>query len=267
MLKKIIVLSLVSAALGAAVLGPSNVFTSLRASANLFQEELERAKPDLQQLAEIRVHLHDLDGRIHDYADRLAELQGRVDAAHRKSAEFKSAAGRERRYLERAQEHLARPDETFTVAGRTYTRATLNADALTRVNRCRELERQAGFFKDLAQKLTHSATQGKTILARAKTTRQQNTIKLRALEARLANAKLLQEVVALTDGVRTDPLGPRTELERKFERLSRKAASLERRAGNLHSDDAALVDWDGRETDQPDARDVLHSFLSNKPNR
>jgi len=135
------------------------------------------------------------------------------------------------------------------------------------VTRCRDLERQAAFHAKLAGKLEQSAAQGRRVLANAKTARAQNRIQLRTLEARLANAKLLKEVVTLADGVRTDPLGQRNELERKFDRLDRRATSLERRAGSFRSDDAALVDWDGRATSQPDARDVLETFLSTRPER
>jgi phage shock protein A len=246
------------------VLGPRPLWTTLRGAREVAKGVFEDNKTDVQRAAEIRVGLKDLDDRIFSFGDKLAEVEIRARAAERRAGEVEQELEKQRGLLTRARELLDGEQDSYCIGGRTYARAEVNADALARLARCEQLTKQLTFERQVVKQLGEAVQEARTNLARARQVRLEKTAELTALEARLDNAKLLQQVNELAGELKAAPLGPETDLAQKFESFERRVASVERRARAAEADNrgGVVLDWDSNKG-APEARDAIARFLSN----
>jgi phage shock protein A len=259
-------LGLAAALLAAGILlGPRPLWTTLRGARDVARDVLEENKTDVQRAAEIRVGLQDLDDKILAFGDKLAEVEGRARAAERRAHDVEEELGKQRGVLARSRQLLDAEQGTYRIGSHSYSRAEVNADALARLARCEQFTKQLDFERQVVKQLNDAVQEARTNLARARQVRQEKGAELTALEARLENAKLLQQVNELTRDIRTSPLGPQTELAQKFEAFERRVASAERRAGP-EPRGGDILDWD-ENRGVPEARDAIARFLSGKESR
>ncbi len=216
--------------LGALIRGPRSLWTSIRGTCDVAKGAIEEGKSDVQQAAEIRVGLRDLDERILHFADKLGEIEGRAAAARRQFQAGEQELDRQRHLLSKAKALLDEKKESAVIGGRSYTQAEIKADALARLAQCEQLQRQVESDRTLARELDNAVSEARANLAKAQQVRGEKAGQLTALEARLQNARLLEQVNDLTRELRQAPLGSQTELATKFEAFERRVAAVERRS-------------------------------------
>lgn len=262
MTKAIVSVAALTAVAVGLVMGPRAVWTTLRGVTHNAQESFERDKPDAQQVAELNVLLKDMDGNIHRFAEKLGEVQMRAQAADKRVQDLERESIRLRETLARAKDLLSECSETMTVAGRRYTRAEVNADALARLARAEQLAKHLESERMLAKQLNDAVQEAKSNLDNAQLVRKEKATQLSSLEARLANARLQEEVQELTKGLVGQPIGPQTELAQKFDAFERRVNGAERRArqSNVNTTDG-FIDYEGKST-PPDATEALSRFLN-----
>lgn len=257
----------VGIALALGLMGPANLWTTLRASRNSAGEALENAKSDPQRVAEIRVELQDFDEQIHRFADELGKVESRAAATDRQVQELDKELAKQRDVLTRAKSMLDENRDTYQISGARYSRAELNADAHVRLGKCEQITRTLETQRAVAKQLNDAVAEARTNLTNARLSRQQKAVELVALEARLENARMLQQVNELTSRLKSAPLGPKTELARKLEAFEQRVASAERRAASTGVDvkGGSRIDWDGKAGAAPEAGDAIARFLAANP--
>jgi hypothetical protein len=248
-------------AVGALAVGPRSLWTTVRGARDGLKSAIEESKSDVQQAAEVRVCLKDLDERILQFGDKLGEVEGRARAAERRVKAVEQDLAKERTLLKRARAMLEEGRDTYRVGDRPYSRTEVNADALARLGRCEQLAKRLDFDRQVAGQLTAAVREARDNLANAVRVRQEKAAQLAALEARLENARMLGEVDALTRQLKESPFGPQSELAEKFQAFERRVESVERRNQlGKALPGGGVVEWE--KGPAPDAREAIDRFLA-----
>jgi hypothetical protein len=269
MWKNLTIGAVIVTVLALVIIGPRSLWTTLRGTREVIHNAIEEGKSDVQQAAEIRIGLQELDDKIFRFDSTMAEVEGRAQAARQRVQETEQELATQKDLLARAKKLLDEPKDTYRVAGRSYTRAEVNADALARLSHCKQLLKQLDFDRQVARQLGDAVKEARTNLAKAQQVRQEKASQLVTLEARLENARLLEQVNELTRELKTSPLGPQTELAQKFEAFERRVATVERRIRTSGGGPAEspIIDWKNGSGTVAEARDAIARFLDGGPGK
>lgn len=262
-MKKFAMLAGAAVALAGLVLGPASLISHWGATRELVRERVEAMSPDAEAAARIRVLLADMDDKILEYAQKLADVADRRDAAQRAAARIDSRLQSEKVVLQKAQGVLDQARDIVQVGNRSYTREQVTSDAVARLRFCQQLTKEQEFQKQLAEQLRQAAAEGEANLAKARSARTSKAAELQSLEARLLNAGLLQQVNELTAELRDAPLGPRTELGQAFSSFEKRVRAVELQADftSAESKQGLVIDWQGDKDQGLEARREIARFL------
>lgn len=249
--------------IGFMVLGPDEASTTVRGARDVARDEIEKAKPDVQRAAELKVLLRDSAGQAQSYAEKLSDLENRAATARKRADSIRVRIGQQRTTVAKAKQLLGSEDDSFVIAGRRYSRTEVVADALERVERADQLRDRLQQQEQLMDQLNHAAREGRGNLEQAKALHTQMATDLAAMEVRLASAKLLVEVNQLTRELEGSQWEPQTELGRKFAMFKQRVESVERTVE--YFDDGAgeegLIDWGDVKHPGDDPVDRIDRFL------
>ena len=122
-------------------------------------------------------------------------------------------------------------------------------DAELRLGRCKQLEQELTFQRQLESELQRALSAGTTNLSRAQQLIRSKELELQNLETQLENAELLEQMTALASTVRQGVLQPSGESAARMQELQRRVVTAQRRA--RHADFAtnagSIVDWQAAE--------------------
>ena len=253
-------------ALAIFVYGWTNVRTSATAAARNLGREIEEAKPDVQLYAEIQVGLEDFDQQIRDYESRLSEVERKREDTSQQLTQLRRQLKNERRILAQAKTLLDEDHEYHFVNTRRYSRSEIHADALVRLEHCQQLDGKVRTVTQSLAQLDTAIAESRRILTEAQTARSAKLAELQTLQARLENAKLLDQVHELTDSMRISPRHVETELARRFDRFEERVERAERGAnkiGPVSAAGAGTIVWEEPVDDELGER--IANFLESSP--
>jgi len=168
--------------------------------------------------------------RILSYEDKVADLEGRRDAAVRRIGEAKKQLTRKTATLRQIKALLDQKKSQYTIAGRLYRFAEVNNDALQRLKGVETLRETIAFHGSLVSDLDAAVKQGRGNLGECHKKLVELTSAMERLEAKNANADVRLEVAKLANSLSGSPLAASSELEKAFRNYERRVGQKERRA-------------------------------------
>lgn len=267
MLKNILAIGSVIVVAGGLILGPTGLWSHIRAGLLGAKETVDEYSPDAHEVARIRVLLSDMDRDIEDYEQKILDIADQAAKTGTQAAAIQEELDSQKAILAKAKQFLDSSEEKFEIGGRTYTRAELTMDASARLKRSEQLAKDLQLQEDLAAQLANAEKEGRQNLAKAREVRREKANELQVLEARLTNARLIQQVADLTRELSQSPTGPDSELAKAFDSFEKRVGRLERKALNAQhgTHDPALIDWEGSTPNEASKiSDQIAAFLSTK---
>jgi phage shock protein A len=249
------------------ILGPMTVVNHFRAAREVVREELGQMSPDVQEAARIRVLLRDMDKKILDYQEKVAEVGERGTSADTTTSRIEKELESEKAVLTRAKGLLDQGLDRYEIGGKAYTRDEVCADAKARLQHSEQLANRAEFQRRIAEQLRVAEREGRENLLKAQQAKREREAELKDLETRLANAGLLRQVNELTGDLDENPLGPQTDLGQAFAEFRRRVRVAESQTEYLATEakGGMLVDWNGTGSANKEVSHAIGQFLAGQP--
>jgi len=247
--------------LGLAVLGPSRFWNSARAMRERVNDNVESAKDDVQAAKEIQILLQDLDDKIDRSADELAVVQETEEASQKRVEELENEIARLRGNLTDAKQLLDQGKAEYEIHGCRYSRDEISADAMVRLDRCKQLEQELQWERETLAQLSAALGEGRQMLLEARSTRRQKSSELESLQAQLQNAHMLAQINELTSQFPVSAACT-TELGEKLKAFRLRARQALRKSNQILGghQESGVVNWEGP-AGPTDASDAITEYL------
>ena len=263
MLRHIVIGIVIVAVLALLVFGAERSVSYVKGTRAIITERVDDSSPMVLEAARVRALMDSQSERILRYEDKTADLQARAELTAQSVTELHKRLSEQKQLLIRIKALLDEKKEAYVIGGHEYTRAEVNADALSRLEDSKRLQEEIEFQQSLLGDLNKAIDQGDKTLVAVRQKQHQLKDQLVRLEARNANADLRNEVATLTNSLASSPLTANSELEHAFQNYARRVAKKERRAGSRLSAASTrhLIDYSSSITTR-DAASEISVFMS-----
>lgn len=269
MTKKTIAIGLIGVTiLTALILGPMKAWSHASALFSRINTGVDDITSDAQELARIQVLLRSQERNITAYQDRLAELDAQLESDETLLSQWNRELENQRDILSQERELLKQDRAEYLIKGRNFTRQQVEEDALSRIEFAKQLSEKIDQKSKLVANLQAALDEGHNNLQKAKASRRNQVDQVKALEARLNNARALSAVAAIVEDLGSAPLGAETELSQAFSTLEKRVRIVERRS-QPQSDErpfGMVINWDTEaDADASEALSVYLDSVSGSP--
>lgn len=260
--KKVFYGALLLLGIGALILGPIRLFQSLGTWRDNAVKAWDEKMTDGDLEAQIRSELSKLEKDIRSYYLKVGDLADKVAENTTRLEQSKEKLKSEKGYLARVSRLLEDRQDSYVVAGRSYTHREIVSEGKARLNRCKKLELQVKNHDKLLSRLRKALDQGKANLARAQEMRQEILAELEVVKARLANARAEKSTLEMSQMLQDNPLSVSTELGKKLAQYKKRARSLEREVEYITNESKGdvIVDWK-QDPRADDVEDAIRQYL------
>ncbi len=166
----------------------------LHAGGEATRTQIEQDMPEAVRAAHEDTLLRDAILELADDEAKMSEAGGELERLREQSAEAASERRDHTAALERLQERLTTGETMFQIVGRTYSRDDLTSDADRRIARIAVLGHQIEQLEGAVR------TTGDTIAAAGQRVDERRA-QIAEARARIYNARLIEKIAGITDGV------------------------------------------------------------------
>ena len=173
--------------------------------------------------------LRGFDEDVLEYQDKLADVESQLVEDRRAAQRLEMEIGNQREILTKEREMLKQERPSYEIQGKPYSRQQVEEDALSRISHTKSLEQQIDLKRQVVARLESALTAGRKNQGAAVTARRERVEELKVLQARLQNARVLNQVAEIAKDLGEAPLAPQSELGKAIRSFAKRVRDAERR--------------------------------------